>query len=270
LASHGGELRRAAKLIEAAWRDTPHPELAEAYAHLRSGDSARERLARVQTLARLRPEHRESALALARAALDAQEFAAARAALAPLLANPTQRVAMLMAELEEAEHGDAGRAREWMSRAVRANGDPRWTADGMVSERWLPVSPVTGRIDAFAWRVPLAELSYGSARMVEKEPERPVEALPPAPEAPAALPAAAPAAPASASEGATPAAPADARPAEAAKPSAPPAARAATPHAAGERRDAIIPLMHAPDDPGPDHEADARLREPEARPYQLR
>ena len=65
-------------------------------------------------------------------------------ALAPLAAAPTQRVALLMAELEELEHGDEGRAREWMARALNAARDPAWTADGFVSDRWLPVSPVTG------------------------------------------------------------------------------------------------------------------------------
>ena len=75
------------------------------------------------------PGHVESALAVARAALDAHEFATARAALAPLLAAPTQRVAMLMAELEQLE-GDEGRAREWMARALNAARDPAWTADG--------------------------------------------------------------------------------------------------------------------------------------------
>src|SRR6185312_7641207 len=72
---------------------------------------------------------------------------------------PTQRVAMLMAELEEMEHGDEGRAREWMTRAVHARRDPAWTADGFVSERWMPVSPVTGRLDAFQWRDPLAGIA---------------------------------------------------------------------------------------------------------------
>src|SRR5204863_7080110 len=127
------------------------------YAHLRLSDSARDRLSRVQALARIAPGHVEGALAVARAALDAREFAAARDALEPLAAEPTQRVAMLMAELEELE-GDAGRAREWMSRALNAALDPAWTADGLVSERWLPVSPVTGRLDAFQWKVPVAEL----------------------------------------------------------------------------------------------------------------
>jgi uncharacterized protein HemY len=98
-----GDLRRAARIVEAAWKANPHPELADTYAHLRPGDSARERLARVETLAQMTPGHIEGALAVARAAVDAQEFAAARAALAPLLSAPTQRVAILMAELEETE-----------------------------------------------------------------------------------------------------------------------------------------------------------------------
>jgi HemY protein len=150
-----GELRKAARIIEAAWVWNPHPDLADAYAHLRPGDSARERLARIEALAAKSPGDVEAALAVARAALDAQEFAIARAALSPLIASPTKRVAALMAELEEREHGDEGRAREWMTRALNARRDPAWTADGFVSERWLPVSPVTGRLDAFAWRDPL-------------------------------------------------------------------------------------------------------------------
>jgi HemY protein len=31
-------------------------------------------------------------------------------------------------------------------------------ADGVVSERWAPVSPVTGRLDAFEWRAPAERL----------------------------------------------------------------------------------------------------------------
>src|SRR3954471_24690317 len=168
LLGDAGELRRAMRIIEKAWAAHPHPDLADTYAHLRPGDSARERLARVQSLALKAPgqgtNHPESALAVARAALDAQEFAVARNAIRPLLKEPTQRVAALMAEIEERESGDEGRAREWMGRALRAPRDPAWTADGYVSERWMPVSPVSGRLDAFQWKVPLAEL--GDARAV--------------------------------------------------------------------------------------------------------
>src|SRR5262249_29578734 len=86
-----GELRRAARVIDTAWRLNPHPDLADAYAHLRPGDSARERLARIQTLAGRSPGNVEAALAVARAALDAREFAIVRDALAPPAPAPTQR-----------------------------------------------------------------------------------------------------------------------------------------------------------------------------------
>ena len=133
--SEAHQVRRSMRIVEAAWLAQPHPDLADAYAHVRLGDSARQRLVRVETLAAedLRPDIWKSALAVARAAIDATEFARAREALAPFVAAPTQRVAMLMAEIERTEHGDSGRARAWTLRAVRALHDPVWTADGYVS-----------------------------------------------------------------------------------------------------------------------------------------
>ncbi|WP_025033119.1 heme biosynthesis protein HemY [Bradyrhizobium sp. DOA9] len=160
--SEAHQVRRAMKLVEAAWLANPHPDLAEAYAHVKLGDSAWHRLQRVETLAAKtaadKPGYVEGQLAIARAAIEASEFARAREALTPYLKDPTQRVALLMAELERAEHGDSGRARAWTLRAVRARLDPAWTADGYVSDRWRPVSPVTGRLDAFQWQTPVASL----------------------------------------------------------------------------------------------------------------
>jgi HemY protein len=169
LLAEGGERRKAVRILEAGWRESPHPDLASAYADLIPGASARERLLRMRVLARLAQPHPESALALARAALEAHEFAEARVSLAPLLAAPTRRVATLMARIEAAEHGDTGLAREWMARAVHAAHDPAWTADGAVAETWMPVSPVTGRLDAFEWRVPVAELTP-RGRLIEEAP----------------------------------------------------------------------------------------------------
>jgi HemY protein len=162
-----GEARKAARIIEAAWVWNPHPDLADGYAHLRPGDSARERLARVQSLAAKSPGHVEAALAVARTAIDARELAVARQSLEPLLEKPTRRVAALMAVLEQVQ-GDDGRAREWMTRALNAQRDPAWTADGFVSDRWLPVSPVTGRIDAFEWKDPLAGMQ-DAGTLIEAE-----------------------------------------------------------------------------------------------------
>src|SRR5206468_11457908 len=121
-------------------------------------------------LAAKAPGHLESALALARAAIGASEFARAREALAPFASSPTRRVAMLMAEIERTEHGDSGRARAWTLRAVHAKHDPVWTADGYVSDRWRPVSPVTGRLDAFQWQTPVAALPSHKSGAIESSP----------------------------------------------------------------------------------------------------
>src|SRR5450755_292749 len=192
--SEAHQVRRAMRIAETAWLAEPHPDLADAYAHVRLGDSARQRLVRVETLAAKKPGHIEGALAIARAAIDASEFARAREALKPFIDQPTQRVAMLMSEIERTEHGDSGRARAWTLRAVRARHDPVWTADGYVSDRWRPVSPVSGRIDAFQWQMPLASLPSDKHAAIETsafeeamlapprrvEPPRPV-AVEPAP-----------------------------------------------------------------------------------------
>jgi HemY protein len=165
--SEAHQVRRSMRIVESAWLKHPHPDLADAYAHVKLGDSARQRLVRIETLAAKAPGHLESALAIARAAIDATEFARAREALAPFTETPTQRVAMLMAEIERTEHGDSGRARAWTLRAVRALHDPVWTADGYVSDRWRPVSPVTGRLDAFQWQRPLAALPSDKNAAIE-------------------------------------------------------------------------------------------------------
>jgi HemY protein len=154
LEAKDGSTKRAQRAIEKAWAISPHPELADTYGNLRMQDSAKERLARIKLLARKNPEHPEAAIAIARAAIDAQDFAAAREALLPFASGPTQAMCLMIAEIEATEHGDHGKAREWTSRAVRAKRDLAWVADGFISERWLPASPLTGRLDAFEWKEP--------------------------------------------------------------------------------------------------------------------
>ncbi len=191
--SRKGDLRRAAKIIEAAWRLQPHPDLAEVYLNLRPGDSALDRLKRADTLSRLSQGAAEGRLAVARAALEAREFDRARDALEPLLAErPSMRVCLLMSDLEQAEHGATGRGREWLSRATRAPRDPAWIADGIVTDQWSPISPVTGRLDAFVWQSPpdvlvAPELTMSDDVTADLDDHR--RALPVAePEEPVALP----------------------------------------------------------------------------------
>jgi HemY protein len=233
LLAESGQTRKAGRVIDAAWRAHPHPALAKAYAELRSGESARERLKRIEALAGKVPGHIEGALAVARAALSAQEFAKTRAALAPYLEKPTKRIALLMAELERAERNDEGRAREWLARAVHAAPEPAWTADGHVSEHWQAASPVTGRLDAFEWRVPLTGME--STQVIETE-----------------LPAPAPPALVDAAVQDTPEPP-RVTPDPPDLPEPPPAKPEVKVEARSEPApEPIIPLVHAPDDPGPD------------------
>lgn len=150
------DIRKGARVLETAWRAEPHPEIADLYIHARPGDAVGDRLHRARKLQAQKQNHAESALAVARAALDMGDYALARReAESAARLQPQERVYLLLADIEEAETGDQGRIRQWLSKAVRAPRDPAWVADGCVSERWLPVSPVTGRLDAFEWRVPV-------------------------------------------------------------------------------------------------------------------
>jgi HemY protein len=264
--SEAHQVRRAMRIVEAAWLAHPHPDLADAYSHVKLGDSARQRLVRVETLAAKAPGHLESALALARAAIDATEFSRARQALAPFVAAPTQRVAMLMAEIERTEHGDSGRARAWTLRAVRALHDPVWTADGYVSDRWRPVSPVTGRLDAFQWQTPVAALpSDKNAAIEAKEFNDAMMSTPRRVEPPREV--AADIAPPAAQDNSPVAAPAKAAVVEPAPaPSPPPAeappvtsaplfrARADLGKAGPAPIPPVIPIVRPPDDPGIDED----------------
>jgi HemY protein len=277
--------------VEAAWLAQPHPDLAEAYSHVKLGDSARQRLVRMETLASKMPGHIEGALAVARAAIDASEFARARAALAPFIDRPTQRVAVLMADIERTEHGDSGRARAWTLRAVRALHDPAWTADGYVSDRWRPVSPVTGRLDAFQWQTPVASLTSDKSAAIEASPfeeamlaaapakrietakglvepppqEETIEAtavpaaqdnVPPAAEVtPAPAPEPAPAAaPLESAAAVSPAPKSEAAPAQAGPLFRP---RQDIPKAPPQNIPQVVPIIRPPDDPGIDDEAPA-------------
>lgn len=279
--SERGDVRKASKLLEAAWRESPHPDVAAAYLDVRPGDSALDRLQRATTLAKLRPADPESVLVLAGAAIQAREFQKARETLKPLLAGgPSVRACLLMAELEEAEHGSAGKVREWLARATRAPHDAAWVADGLVSDHWMPVSPITGRLDAFVWTVPPATLGSppqalddvladldDSTKLIEVKPES-VTVVEPAAVAAAASPQEEPKPAPVASV------PVEAKPdtkteatakteaqmgAPLSKPAEAPGAPAAGAGTAAARdamppKPVIFPVPHAPDDPGPDEE----------------
>jgi HemY protein len=176
----------AAKAVERAWRTAPHPELVQVYGAIHAGEPPLARVKRVERLAAQNPSARESHLALAEAALDAQLWGEARrhldkaltaAAALPIakpassnplsspsveegegggLAGPTPRLCLLMARLEEAEHGAGGDMRGWLDRAVNAMPDPRYVCTSCRGEslEWRSLCPHCSSFDTLAWRTP--------------------------------------------------------------------------------------------------------------------
>ena len=168
-----GESRQASRLIARTWKLAPHPDLATVYAFAKPGESPRDRLKRVEHLASLTSGDIEGHIAVAVAAIEARDWQAAEAALSPHLHDrPPARVCALMARIESGE-GNKGREREWLARAVRGRRDRAWIADGYISDRWLPVSPVTGAVDAFEWKAPVDAIGRGNETLLIEESHEP-------------------------------------------------------------------------------------------------
>jgi HemY protein len=173
--------RKAIKLLRKAWGVSKHPDLAHIFSHATGDESAEERYERMRDFVGAPEAHIESAVALARAALDAKRFDVAREALAPYESAQAQaRVCGLMAEIEDAQ-GDTGKSREWLARALHAPRDPMWVSDGVALNIWTPVSPVTGEIVNCEWKAPFEmgatkslQFTAGSAvGLVEQRSESP-------------------------------------------------------------------------------------------------
>jgi HemY protein len=195
-----GRSGSAAKAIEGAWRTIPHPDLAQVYGAIHDGAPPLERFKSFERLAAQNPDARETHLALAEAALDAQLWGEARrhldralsAPAPPLIARlpnpaqfsgtpdpdegtsltgPTPRLCLMMARLEEAEHGVGPGSREWLDRAVTAMPDPRYVcaACGGESLDWRSLCPHCASFDTLAWRTPA--WAAGSTLSISAKPQ---------------------------------------------------------------------------------------------------
>ncbi len=166
--SNKGEIRKSSSLLKRTWRATGHPHVAALYASAQPGISPVERLKRLGDIIPTPPETEQGAIVLARAAIAARDWAIARRALNPFIEeNPSQGVCVAMAQIEEGEKADEGRARQWLARAVSAPRDPVWVADGVTAAEWAPLSPITGQFDAFEFKVPTSALSLEQNQLAD-------------------------------------------------------------------------------------------------------
>lgn len=153
--SNRGELRKSTSLLRRVWRVDNHPHVALLYANAQPGISPTERLNRLNDLIPTPPPDQNSAIIVAQIAIQAKAWDRARTVLAPYVSEvPSQGVCVAMAQVEEGQGADHGKARQWLARAVSAPRDPVWTADGVTAPEWAPVSPVSGELDKFEFKIP--------------------------------------------------------------------------------------------------------------------
>lgn len=157
-----GKQKKAVHVIEQAWKLNPHPDLSDLWArHMpkpskkkkanyspyEKGEDAYKWMQRLYTLS---PDHRLSAVALGRAALEARHYKEARELL-------TMGVDYRgLAKLEHLETGDDVKARQWLERAADAPPDYRWVCQhcGAISLDWAALCHDCGSFNAYEWVVP--------------------------------------------------------------------------------------------------------------------
>ncbi len=153
-----GRRGKAGRVLQRAWPDQPHPDLARLYKGLDPETGALAQVGRMAELVAGAPDHPESQLTRAETALDAQLWGEARRHLAKAAGKtPGERVCRLMARLEESEHGDGAKARAWLLRAGRAPRDPAWVCGscGALAGRWSAHCGACKTFDSVTWRPPV-------------------------------------------------------------------------------------------------------------------
>lgn len=127
LLAAAGKGPRAVAVLEAAWKQAPHPALWLAYRDLRTHETPKERAVRLEALAALNAEARESRILMVEQALIAGAPAAIRKSVEALAAEPaTSRICGLRARAALAL-GEADEARAWVARAANAPAEPEWS-----------------------------------------------------------------------------------------------------------------------------------------------
>ena len=167
-----GNPKAALKLLKKAWQAAPHPELAAAFAEIAPGESARARLDRFGPLLTLLPDHPETRMLKSELLIAAEDFPAARRAIAPLVEDkPNARVLTIMAAVERGEGSDDAVVRGWLTKALTAPRGPQWVCDSCqtVHGRWVAICDNCGSFDTLSWREP-AETSAPSPTQTEMLP----------------------------------------------------------------------------------------------------
>ena len=183
LAVRAGKPRLAKATLTNAWRYTPHPDIAAAYAALEPKESAANRLYRLRRLCDGNSSHVQSRLTIAEAALNARKFEDAEGELDRAIATePVARAFRLRAEVERAKGGSPAEVEAWLDKAAHAKPDFAWVcqATGVPRPEWSLFGPM-GDFDSLVWTIPapITRLLPGEATGARLESLQTAATLPP-------------------------------------------------------------------------------------------
>lgn len=167
-----GKPRYATRVVQAAWKTQPHPDLATAYAEIVPQETPEQRLKRFAQLRKLAPEHRETKLAMAELFLATEEFGKARKDIEDMLEDdPDARVLTIMAAAERGEGGSDDAVRAWLTKALGAKRGPQWICEKCQTahSEWRPVCANCEAFDTLAWKSPPVA-GYASSTGLEMLP----------------------------------------------------------------------------------------------------
>jgi HemY protein len=146
--------RAAHRVLERAWKNQPHPQLASVLRQTAS--KPLEAYKQTQHLCRGNENAPESRIALAEAALSADIWGEARRHLLAAVNGgvATQGVYKMLARAERRERGDERAAAAWLTKASEAVPDPAWLCRtcGGTHDEWQPVCVHCGSFDSLDWQ----------------------------------------------------------------------------------------------------------------------
>lgn len=151
-----GHRRRAIMALRKAWRQNPHPMLADLFLNLQADMSAVKRHKAVELLTQTQPQHLESHVLRARTAIQLKEWSQARHHLGRAHEQASQaRLFRMLAEIEQQE-GQEANALHAMEQASNAPRDPQWVCDGCGSmhAQWQFICHHCQSADSIQWRTP--------------------------------------------------------------------------------------------------------------------
>jgi HemY protein len=148
---------QASRILRAAWRLAPHPELASGFAALAPDEEAAARLKRFEQFTKGTDSHPETKMLMAELYVALADFDAARQALGDLAkTDPTMRALTILAAIERGDGADDQSVRQLLTQAISAQRDPQWICEncGHVDHDWEPVCLNCEAIDSIAWKRP--------------------------------------------------------------------------------------------------------------------